>query len=48
MTIVHNRRGQSQQSEDVKEKLEDLTPRLKGSMENANAMSIDGDQAEKK
>ena len=48
MAIVHDLRGRSQQFEDVKEKVEDLIPRLNRFKQNANAASIDGDQAEKK
>ena len=48
VVIVHDLRGRSQQFEDVKEKIEELIPRLNAFKQNANAESIDGDQAEEK
>jgi len=48
VAIVHDLRGRSQQFEDVKEKIEELIPRLNRFKQNANGVSVDGDQAEEK
>jgi len=44
---VHDSCGRLQEFDDVKEKIEDLIPRLNMFKENAKAASVDGDQGEK-
>ena len=44
---AHDSRGRLQEFDDVKEKIEDLIPRLNRFKENAKAASVDGDQGEK-
>lgn len=47
MFAAHDSHERSQQSEDVREKIEDLIPLLERLKQNVTATTVDGDQAEK-
>jgi hypothetical protein len=47
MVVTHNLHERSQESEDVREKIEDLIPHLNRFKQTVNAVVSDGDQAEK-